>query len=208
MAGIGLYGVFAAKAIIENGVVTGYTDFQKIGRAIEAEFTPTEIETDNLYADNAIAETDAQAASGGEIKMVVDRLTRPGAELLFNVSRDEVTVTVGETTVKGARIRRTGSEEANAVGIAYIRWNQEDNDRNHHEVVIYRRATFQMPSEVAETMGESVEWQTVEINGTVIGREGDGANAWTEAVDFPTQTAALAYIRQYFDTEAADDDEN
>lgn len=55
-----------------------------------------------------------------------------------------------------------------------------------------------MPAENAQTLGESIEWQTPEISGSVMGMEGDGTNAWYETFVFPTQAAAIAYIESVF----------
>lgn len=198
MAGIGLYGVYYAPATVANGIVTGYGESKMMGKAISAEFEPNNPDENNLYANNGIAETDASGASGGTLTLTLDRMTGDVAADLYGLTKDEVSVTVDETEVKGSRIVRTGNETSAPVGVAFIRWNQEDNNRDHHEVVIYRRVTFSMPTESAETMGESVEWQTPEIEGVVVGKEGDGTNAWYESVEFATQAAAIQYIENYF----------
>lgn len=199
MAGIGLYGVFYAKATVENGVVTGYTGgVQTMGKAISASFEPNESADNPLYANNAIAETDASGSSGGTLTLTLDRLTLAAAADLYGLTVTEVTATVDGETVNGQGVDYTGNEESAPVGVAFIRWNQEDGDRGIHEAVIYRRVTFSMPGEDAETMGESIEWQTPEIEGTVVGKEGDGTNAWRKKYRFPTHAAAMAFITEYF----------
>ena len=186
MAGIGMYGVFYAKATVQNGVVTGYTGGTKMmGKAVSASFEPNTPDDNPLYANNGEAENDSSGASGGNITMTLDRLT------LLQVVETQVTVNGEQVTGRG--LRYTGMEQSAPVGVAYIRMNQEDGVRKH-EVVLYRRATFSMPSENAQTMGESIEWQTPEISGSVMGMEGDGTNLWYEIMVFPTQAAAIAYV--------------
>lgn len=198
MAAIGMYGVYYALATVANGVVTGYSGGLKtMGKAISASFEPLAADENNLYANNAVAETDASAASGGTLTMTLDRLTQEAAADLFGLTVEQVSVTSGESTVQGTALKYTGNEESAPVGVAFIRQHQIDNSRAYHEVVLYRRATFAMPSESAQTMGESIEWQTPEISGTVTGLEGDGTNAWYESVVFPTQAAAIQYITDY-----------
>ena len=95
--------------------------------------------------------------------------------------------------MQGKGLKYTGLETSSPVGTAFIRMLQEDGVRKH-EVLLYRRATYSMPSENAKTIGESIEWQTPEISGSVMGMEDDGSNAWYETFVFPTQAAAIAYI--------------
>lgn len=194
MAGIGMYGVFYAKATVQNGVVTGYTGGTKMmGKAVSASFEPNTPDDNPLYANNGEAENDSSGASGGTITMILDRLALDAAADLYGLQVVETQVTVNGEQVTGRGLRYTGMEQSTPVGVAYIRMNQEDGVRKH-EVVLYRRATFSMPSENAQTMGESIEWQTPEISGSVMGVEGDGTNPWYETMVFPTQAAAIAYV--------------
>ena len=200
MAGIGMYGVYYSKATIANGVVTGYAGVKTMGKAISASFEPNTPDDNPLYANNAVAENDSSGASGGTLTLTLDRLTQEAAADLYGLTVEDVEVTVGDTPgtqVDGTALKYTGNEQSAPVGVAFIRQNQVDGVRNH-EVILYRRATFSMPADSAQTMGESIEWQTPEIEGTVMGLEGDGTNAWFEQVIFPTQEAAIAYITNYF----------
>ena len=200
MAGIGMYGVYFSKATIANGVVTGYAGVQTMGKAISASFEPSTPDDNPLYANNAVAENDSSGASGGTLTLTLDRLTQDAAADLYGLTVEDVEVTVGETPgtqVEGTALKYTGTEQSAPVGVAFIRQNQVDGVRNH-EVILYRRVTFSMPADNAQTMGESIEWQTPEISGTVMGLEGDGSKAWFEQVIFPTQEAAIAYITDYF----------
>ena len=200
MAGIGMYGVYYSKATIANGVVTGYAGVQTMGKAISASFEPNTPDDNPLYANNAVAENDSSGASGGTLTLTLDRLTQEAAADLYGLTVEDVEVTVGDkpgTQVEGTALKYTGNEQSAPVGVAFIRQNQVDGVRNH-EVILYRRSTFSMPADSAQTMGESIEWQTPEIEASVMGLEGDGTNAWFEQVIFPTQEAAIAYITQYF----------
>lgn len=198
MAGVGLYGVFYAKATVQAGVVTGYTGGTKLmGKAISAEFTPNTTDDNPLYANNGVAENDSSGASGGTITMTLDRMTLDTAADLYGLEVEETTVMVEGQPVTGRGLKYTGTEQSAPVGVAYIRMNQEDGVRNH-EVVLYRRSTFSMPAQSAQTMGESIEWQTPEIEGSVMGMEGDGTEPWFQTFVFPSQAAAIAYIESIF----------
>lgn len=198
MAGIGMYGVFYAKATVQAGVVTGYTGGTKrMGKAISAEFTPNTPEDNPLYANNGVGENDASGASGGSITMTLDRMTMDTAADLYGLEVEEATVMVAGKPVTGRGLRYKGNEQSAPVGVAYIRMNQEDGVRGH-EVVLYRRGTFAMPSQSSRTMEKSIEWQTPEIEGTIMGMEGDGTEPWYQTFVFPSQEAAIAYIESIF----------
>lgn len=195
-----MYGVYYSKATLKDGVVSGYAGVKTMGKAISASFEPNTPDDNPLYANNAVAENDSSGASGGTLTLTLDRLTQEAAADLYGLTVEDVEVTVGDTPgtqVDGTALKYTGNEQSAPVGVAFIRQNQVDGVRNH-EVILYRRATFSMPADSAQTMGESIEWQTPEIEASVMGLEGDGTNAWFEQVIFPAQEAAIAYITNYF----------
>lgn len=205
MAGIGMYGVFYAKCKKAEGVVTGYEGGVKMmGKAISANFDPKTPEDNPLYANNGVAENDASGASGGNLTMTLDRLGQEAAADLFGLKVEDVTITdekaasgLTEDEKKGKALKYTGKEVSAPVGVAYVRSHQIDGSRAHHEVVLYREATFNPPTEAAQTKGESIEWQTPEITGTVAGRDAKD-NPWYESVMFHSERAAIAYINEKF----------
>lgn len=198
MAGIGMYGVYYAKCVKNEGVTNGYSGGVKtLGKAISANFTPNNPEDNPLYANNGVAENDSSSASGGTLDMTLDRLKQDAAADLYGLVVEEVTVNVGGTEVTGQALKYRGNEQSAPVGVGFVRMHQQDGIRKH-EVVLYRSVIFGMPPDGAQTMGESIEWQTPEISGTVQGLEGDGSEPWFESVVFPSQEAALEYIYDRF----------
>ena len=194
MAGIGLYCVYYSKATISNGAVTGYSGVSTMGKAISASFEQTEPDDNPLYANNGIAEHDSHAGSGGMLTLTLDRLSQSAAADLYGLTVKTSNVTVAGTSVSGTGFDYTGDEQSVPVGVAFIRWCQENDDRNKHEVVLFRNVTFGFPKIDAQTLGDQIEWQTPEISGTVIGKEGDGTNPWFMTRVFPSQAAAVQLI--------------
>lgn len=196
MAGIGLYGVYYSKATIADGVVTGYAGVQQMGKAISASFEQTEGDNNPLYANNSIAENDARSGSGGTLTLTLDKLTQGAFADLYGLTQKSSAVTVGGVAVTGTGFDIDGTEQAAPVGVAFIKQHQISDDRNNHEVVIFRNVTFKMPNIEGQTMGESIEWQTPEIEGTVVGA--DGTNPWYITRTFPSQAAAIQFITEQF----------
>lgn len=202
MAGVGLYGVFYSKCVKNGGVVSGYDGSVKMmGKAISAGFEPNTPEDNPLYANNGVGENDYSTGSGGTVTMTLDRLTLDTAADLFGTAVKDVEVTVGDQTVKGKEIVYKGDEVSAPVGAAYIKMQQEDGVRSH-EVVFYREVEMSRPSEDAQTMGETLEWQTPEVSGKVAGLQGDGSQPWYRASRWPSQEAAIAYVFQLFGSTA------
>ncbi len=197
MAYIGLYGVYYSKATMSaDGNVASYTGLETMGKAISASFEPSEGDTDKLYANNGVAETDGSASAGGTLTLTLDHLGADAIADLFGLSKTTESVTVGGQSVSGTGFDYEGDEIANTVGVAFIRQAQKSNSRAYHEAVIYSAVTFKFPSDEAETLGESVEWQTPEIEGTVTSNT--GSLPWCRKFEFPTQAAAIAFITEYF----------
>lgn len=203
MAGKGLYGIFYSKCVKSEGVTTGYDgNVKMMGKAVSADFTANTPEDNPLPANNSVAENDTSSGSGGELALELDRMTLEVAADLYGTEVQDVSVTVGEDTVSGKEIVYKGLETSVPVGAAYIKLHQEDG-KNIHEVMFYREMSFSRPSDSAETMGESVEWQTPEISGNVMGMQGDGSDPWYRVSRWPTQEAAIAYIYQLFGATAS-----
>ena len=195
MAGIGLYGVYYAKASLTNGVLTGYTGGVKtMGKAISATFDPAEANDNPLYANNGIAERDAAGGAGGTLNVTLDQLDRAAMADLFGLTA--ATSVVSGVTGTGFDI--TGNELSNPVGVGFVRWNQINNSRANYQAVIFSYVMFSPSSESYQTLGESIEWQTPELSGIVSGGAVTGTKPWKKVYDFATQEAAIQFITNYF----------
>lgn len=192
MAGIGLYGVYYSKAVLTDGILTGYSGIKQMGKAISASFEPVDQGGNPLYANNGIAERDLASGAGGTLELTIDRLTADAQSDLFGLTP------VTEDGASGYNY--TGDELANPVGVAFIRWKQENNVRTIHEAVIYSYVVFDTPSDEYQTMEENVEWQTPELSGTVSGGAVTGAKPWCKKFTFSTQEDAIDFITAYFAT--------
>ena len=194
MAGIGLYGVYYSKATLNDGVLTGYNGVQTMGKAISASFEPAEANDNPLYANNGIAERDAAGGAGGTLNVTLDQLSIDAAADLFGLTKRTETV----SSVEESGFDFTGDELSAPVGVAFVRWNQVNNSRNHYQAVIFSYVMFSPNSEEYQTLGESVEWQTPELTGTVSGGAVTGAKPWKRVYEFPDQDSAIAFITGYF----------
>lgn len=194
MAGIGLYGVYYSKAELTNGVLTGYSGVETMGKAISATFEPADAADNPLYANNGIAERDASGGSGGTLTVTLDQLKRDAMADLFGLTAATSVV----SGVTGSGFDFTGNELSAPVGVAFVKWNQIENSRANYQAVIFSYVMFSPASESYQTLGESVDWQTPELSGIVSGGAVTGALPWKKVYDFPDQDSAIAFITNYF----------
>lgn len=194
MAGIGLYGVYYSKATITDGVLSAYGGIQTMGKAVSASFEPAEADDNPLYANNGIAEKDTAGSSGGTLTVTLDQLGRDAMGDLFGLTSATSVV----SGVTGTGFDFTGNELSAPVGVAFVRWNQINNDRGNYQAVIFSYVLFSPASEEYQTLGESVEWQTPELSGIVSGGAVTGAFPWKKVYDFPDQASAINFITNYF----------
>ncbi len=194
MAGIGLYGVYYSKATLTNGVLTAYGGIKTMGKAISATFEPADSADNPLYANNGIAERDASGGAGGTLTVTLDQLDRTAMGDLFGLTAATSVV----SGVTGTGYDFTGNELSAPVGVAFVKWNQINNDRANYQAVIFSYVMFSPSSESYQTLGESVDWQTPELSGIVSGGAVTGAKPWKRVYDFATQEAAIQFITNYF----------
>lgn len=185
MAFVGLRHVVAATIATEvEGQALTYDAGKVIGKAIEANLSWNR--NDNpLYADDAIAEND-NGITGGSLELNVDDLT------------DEVRAyLLGDATEgTGTDLAYIETDDAAPyVGVGYIRVRRKNGETSYQGVWIYK-AQFAQESEDAQTKGESIEWQTPTINGTIFGVTGEvtGKTAFRERKTFTTYTAAETWL--------------
>lgn len=185
MATIGLrYPVFAPiKSIGDDGIPT-YDGGFVIGKALEANIT-VECEDNELYADDAVAESDKRV-TGAKITLGVDGFDEAAYTGMFGTENSTGTETAGEMT-------DSATNEVPEGGLGYVKTLQRNNVLKFRAFWNYR-VKFSMPSESAKTKGKTVEWQTPTTEGTIMLLE-DEKNTWRTWKTFPTFAAAREWIK-------------
>ena len=144
----------------------------------------TENNDASLYADDTLAESDNSFA-GGTVTMGIDREDNKtlGALLGHEVTEE------GEMT-------RNANDVAPYVGLGRIVTKMVDNALKY-KVEFLNKVKFSEPSQEETTKGESTEFATTEIEGT-IATLADGS--WSKSQTFDTKTEAIAYLEGLFGT--------
>lgn len=176
-----------------NGGSVTYTNGFVCGSAIEY---GVEIETsDNnpLYGDDHIIENDYGTFNTGTLTLNTSDFDQYTSKRLLGLK--EVQLTVGEATV--TELVTDDDAKTTEKGFGIIETHQF-NDVDKYRAVILCKVGMSIPSEAATTKGESIEWQTREIEGTINRSDEDTANyrhPWKREAWFDTQSQAMEYLK-------------
>lgn len=178
MAKIGLKDFYYSVATEDatTGALT-YSGATKLAKAISATFEPT-VSDATLYADDAIAERDA-GVTGGTLTLGIDRYDTATAAALL-----------GHSVEANGELVSNVNDVAPYVGVGRVAVLMQDGVRKYR-AVFFPKVKFQEPSSENNTKGETTEFGTYEISGTVIPPvDGD----WRKEQVFETEAAAVAYL--------------
>lgn len=183
MARVGLSYPRYAKYNNNNGTVT-YTDGGSLGKAISLDLTVDGADKNILYADNAPAES-ASTFAGGSVKIGVDDLYDDAAIDIMGWETRELT-----EPEKTTEILRNADGIAPYVGVGGIIKHIRDGVTVWTGVIL-TKVQFKDPGAAVKTQGDSIEWQTSEIEASCMK---DAEGYYNRQATFSTEAFAKAYI--------------
>lgn len=190
MAGTGLAIPIAARYVNDGFGNVTYTDGLQFAGAVEYSTSFGDKKANNLYADNGIKETQ-NIFSGGELTLKTDDLDQASSKLLLNVREEDVTYN-GKT----AKVLVNRSDDVSPyLGFGVVIQGQRNNDP-YYMAVILPKISFSTPADAAKTQGESIEWQTPTLSGTIM-RDDTPAHNWRYRAEFPTEAGAVEFIKWF-----------
>lgn len=151
-------------------------------------------ENNPLYANNRIKENDVGRFSTGTYTLETDDLDQNVSKFLLGIK--EIERSYGNSKTVMALIY-DDDQKAPAMGCGIIEEHQID-DVNQYKAVILKKVIFNIPEDAATTRGESIEWQTRTIEGTISRSEENGENGkypWKEEAWFASETEAIEYLK-------------
>lgn len=188
MATIGLSRPYYAKYANTNGV-TSYSGGGVVGGAVEFSASIDSGESNDLYADNAIAETD-RSFGGGTLSITTDDLTQESSTAILGIATQEINV--GDDTV--TELLYDDDMQSPDLGFGII-IKKKKNKQDLFRAVIFTKIQFSIPEDAATTQGESIEWQTPTLE-AVIMRDDTAKRCWKREATFSDEAKARAYIEQ------------
>lgn len=191
MAVIGLskpyYGIYKA-----TGNAVSYENGAVMGKATEANIEINTTEDNNLYADNAIAETDRSFA-GGTLNLSTDDLSQEVTKAILGLTETAITGIEGVTDTSVKELVYDDTQNTPYLGVGFIIKKKVGGAYKWRAVVLCK-VMFSVPADAATTQGESIEWQVPELSSTIM-RDDSATHMWKREATFTTEAQADAYIR-------------
>ena len=200
MAVIGLskpyYGIYSA-----TGNAVSYANGAVMGKATEANIEIDTTEDNNLYADNAIAETDRSFA-GGTLTLSTDDLSQEVTKAILGLTETAITGIEGVTDTSVKELVYDDTQTTPYLGVGFI-VKKKVGGAYKWRAVVLSKVMFSVPADAATTQGESIEWQVPELSATIM-RDDSATHMWKREATFTTEAQAEAYIQARLNiTEAA-----
>ena len=191
MATIGLskpyYAIYA-----EAGGVGSYSDGAVMGKATEANISIETTEDNNLYGDNGLAETDRRFANGTLTLSTTD-LSQEVSKAILGLTEQAITGIDGVTDTSVKELVYDDAQVTPYLGVGFI-IKKKVNGAYKWRGVVLPKVMFSVPEDAATTQGESIEWQTPELTGTIM-RDDSATHVWKKEATFTTEAQAEAYIK-------------
>ena len=191
MATIGLskphYAVYSA-----GSGTPSYASGGVMGKATQADIEIETSEDNNLYADNAIAETDRSFA-GGTLTLSTDDLSQEVSKAILGLTEQSLSEITGVTDEDVKELVYDDTQQTPYLGVGFI-IKKKVNGVYKWRAVVLTKVMFAVPSDSATTQGESIEWQVPELSATIM-RDDSATHIWKREATFTTEAQAEAYIK-------------
>ena len=181
MAKIGLSNLIWSKLTEAQDGTPTYSGAKTLGKAVTANVSITN-NSASLYADNQLAESDTSFQTGTITCGVDNDLDATFAELL------------GHTITEAGVVTKNASDTAIWVGLGRIITKMVAGVLYYKAEVLYK-VKFAEPSQDDTTKGESVEFSTPEIEGTIATLANGN---WCTSQTFTSKDDALEFIQTIF----------
>jgi phi13 family phage major tail protein len=191
MAGIGVKKPYYAKYVNTAGIIS-YTGGAIFAKAVEFSAKIEGGKSNNLYADDAIVETDS-GFGGGTISVTTDDLSQAVSAVIMGITA--TSLTVGAETV--SELIYDDDAAAPDLGFGII-IPKKVSGVVKYRAIVFTKIKFSIPAEAAKTQGETIEWQTPVIEGTIM-RDDSAKHAWKREATVDSEAEAEAYIKNILD---------
>lgn len=193
MAKIGLSKPYCAKYSNTGSTVT-YSEGALIGKAVELSIELEEGDDNILYADNGPAES-ANTFSGGSLTLTTDDLLPDVMMKVLGVK--EETITSKDIKTETPKWYNWDDDQNTPyLGFGAI-VKVQNNNVIGYQAVILPKIKLNNPSDTFTTQGETIEFGTPEISGTILRSDGE-KHTWKKVSSVMNSEAdAEAAIKQF-----------
>ena len=191
MAIVGVCKPYYAK-YANNGGTVSYSDGGVIGQAVTVSVNIETSDSNDLYADNAICESE-KTFTGGTLGLTTDDFEQAVSKAMLGLKEAALTGIEGVTDTSVKELIYDDDQATPYLGVGFIIKKIKSGVTKWRAIVL-TKVKFAVPSDAANTQGESIEWQTAEISGTIM-RDDSVTHPWKKEATFTTEAQAEAYIK-------------
>ena len=171
-----------AKYAESSGTIS-YTDGQELARGVSVELNVETVSADPFYANNIVAESEAERFSSGTATLTVDGLLSAAEKLILGLAAET-----------DSWLDYNDDQQVPYVGIGYIA-EYVSGDVTFYVPYVLTKARFAQPSMSHSTREDARNYQTQELTATLY-RGDDAKHTWlSEGSEFATEAAALAALK-------------
>ena len=173
-----------------NGSPT-YSGGMPLARGVDVSVEAETGDAVNFYADNVLAESVGGVFTGATITLTVDGLKDAARQLIMGLPAAE-SMTVGQDTVQVYKY--DDRQSIPNVGIGFVIRYMEQGVTTYQPVV-FTKASFSVDGLEAATQEEEIEFQTTELEASLM-RDDSANHVWRIiAADQTTEAAAVNVIK-------------
>ena len=165
MANIGLSKPYIATYVNTSGTIT-YSARTVLGKYTEIDISLDSADENVLYADNGPAETDSQF-SGGTVTVTTDDLRPDAFKTALGLVEAAIAATMATTNPTPKWLVFDDDQAAPYFALGGIVKKKVDGAYKY-QAFILEKVKFKNPDLSLTTQGETVEWQTPELEATIL----------------------------------------
>lgn len=171
-----------AALYANNGNVVTYSDGKPISRGVEVSFEPETSDDNIFYADNQAAESAAGLFTRATLTLTVDQPFVETEKMLMGIP-----AATGDWTAYGK------DQNVPYVGVGFIVRYMSDAKTTYVPIML-PKCKFNQFAINAATQEEDIDWQTTELNATVLRSDDENGNWKFIGKDYDTEAEALAAL--------------
>lgn len=182
----GVRQLWAADYTYNSGIT--YSNLVHVGRLVSVNPSINVSDGSTFYADDAPAEDSSGIFTGGTIDVVVDGLESDVRKKMFGAHERTV------STI--AAIAHSADDVSPYKGIGYIE-REQMNGVVSYVPVVYPKIAFSPSIREVATQGETVEFQTLSLSGTILREDSSNHDwVWIATSTYTTEETALEALKK------------
>lgn len=170
---------------VADGTTVSYENPAVIARGVEVSLSPESADDNIFFADNVAAESMGGIFTGGNVTYTVDGLFTAMKKRIFGYSEpdEEGWTSVGEDAAPPY------------LGTGYVTRYMSAGVTTYVPTVL-TKVKFGLPEESATTQEDEIDFQTTELEATLMRDDSENHNWKLEGKEYPTEAEAIAALEK------------